>query len=570
MSTIQLRDYQRQAFDEIRLNFREPQKNPVLFVLPTGGGKTYTFSAIADSAASKGREVFIIVHRKELLTQASESLTNLGIAHGLISPHFTPDVHRLVQVASVDTLMIRLKKRPHKRRAGGLLVIFDEAHHVVDSNKWGRVYEMLGSPPMLGVTATPVRTDGKGLGAHAGGVFKSMVLGPSVVDLIERGMLLNPEVYTSLETPDLSGLKVSREGDYNLQDLAEKVDRPKITGDAVDHYRRICPGSKAIAFCSSIEHAKHVRDAFCEAGYKFELLVGAPTMSDSERGAVNRRLRRGEIDGVCTVDLVSEGYDLPGLECCIMLRPTASEGLFLQQVGRIMRPADGKAGCWLLDHVGNVGKLVEGEFKRKHGLPNEVRDWSLDGRKKKKRRKDDDDEPSIPMRQCPQCFCTHATAPQCPACGHVYLTPGRQIEQVEGELVKLDEAQLAQQRTQLRLAQGRAKTVDEMVTLLGYTRGRAAAIVKARAEKQEMNDKLRAELQRWRERTNVAPHDVVGVFMADLHRLKPKELAGVRERLHAAMRAWLKAEQDGIDPVQALRDAKIINPSQWDNTGALL
>lgn len=443
---------------------------------------TFTFSYIASSAAEKGNSVIIIVHRKELLLQASASLRALGIEHGLISPHFTPDPHKRVQVASVDTLLVRLKKKAYKFD----LAIFDEAHHVVAGNKWGRAWEQLGCPMMLGVTATPVRGDGKGLGAHAGGVFQSMVLGPSVAELIRRGMLINPVVYTSLETPDLSGLKTNKEGDYNLAELAARVDKPRITGSAVEHYTKICPGAKAVVFCSSIEHAKHVRDEFNAAGYRFDLLVGAPEMSDAERTTVNKRLRRGEIHGVCTVDLVSEGYDLPDLECCIMLRPTASESLYLQQVGRIMRPSDGKRGCWLLDHVGNVGAMIDGVFRRKHGLPNEEREWTLDGRKKKSRKKAAE-EPAIPVKQCPKCYLVHVPSPTCPGCGHEYATPGgRQVEQVDGELQQITPQMEEQLKRARRVEVARAQTLEELKEIArqrGYSPAWADHVFNARQRK---------------------------------------------------------------------------------------
>jgi superfamily II DNA or RNA helicase len=505
MSKIQLRDYQSTAVQEVRVAFRE-QQWPVLFVLPTGGGKTYTFSYIADSAAQRGRLVIIIVHRKELLLQASASLMNLGIEHGLISPDFTPSLHAQVQVASVDTLLLRLKK-PHYaqllKRCG--LVIFDEAHHVVDGNKWGRCYEALGKPPMLGVTATPVRTDGKGLGEHAGGLFKTMVLGPSVAELIERRMLINPQVYTSLDLPDLEGLKTTREGDYDRAALAERVDKPRITGSAVDHYRELCPGRRAIVFCSSIEHAKHVRDQFNAAGYRFELLVGAPEMSDDERTAVNKRLRRGEIHGACTVDLVSEGYDLPDLEVCIMLRPTASEALFLQQVGRVMRISDGKVMCWLLDHVGNVGRMVDGAFKRKHGLPNEAREWTLDGRKKKKK-KAADDEPTVPLKQCPTCYVVHEPAPACPACGHVYPVANREAEQVDGKLQQITAEMAAQLAVKRKKEVQRAQTRDEL-DRIAKERGYSDAWVDTMLA---VKEKTRAKYRR--------PEPPIEVYEADFFR----------------------------------------------------
>lgn len=544
MPNIQLRDYQQAAVDEVRAEFRA-KNYPVLFVLATGGGKTYTFSYVASSAAALGNHVIIIVHRKELLLQASASLRNLGIEHGLISPHFTPDPTKRIQVASIDTLLIRLKKGNFPCR----LLIVDEAHHVVADNKWGRVYAALGEPPMLGVTATPVRTDGKGLGEHAGGLFKTMVLGPSITELIARGMLINPVVYTSLETPDLSGLKKKKDGDYNERELAARVDKPRITGSAVEQYKKICPGARTIVFCSSIAHARHVVDEFNAAGFRFELLVGEPEMKDSQRTAVNKKLRRGEIHGACTVDLVSEGYDLPDLECCIMLRPTASEALFLQQVGRIMRPSEGKRGCWLLDHVGNVGQMKDGEFKPKHGLPNEEREWTLDGREKKRGKKQQE-EPTLPVTQCPKCFLVHEPAPACPKCGYVYPIGNRQLEQVEGELHQITPEMEAAIRANQRREQGGARTVEEMVAKLGYSVGRAEKIVAARQEKDALRNALILDLQQWRTETGQTPLALFNVAISDLKNFKPKALKELRERFDAHRAAYRTANPQFVSGEQ--------------------
>ena len=547
-SNIQLRDYQETAVAEIRAEFRA-KNMPVLFVLPTGGGKTYTFSYVAANAADKGNTVCIIVHRKELLLQASASLSALGIEHGLISPFFTPKPRARVQVASVDTLLQRIKrwqKQCEVAAAAGKplppcpyqfkLLIYDEAHHVVDGNKWGRAFDLLGRPAMLGVTATPVRTDGKGLGEHAGGVFKAMVIGPSVRELIARGSLLNPIVYTSLEAPETDDLKTNRDGSDNLKAMADRIDKPKITGDAVKHYAEICPGARAIVFCCNIQHAKHVVDEFNARGFRFELLVGAPEMSDTERTEVNLKLRRGEIHGAVTVDLVSEGYDLPDLECCIMLRATASEALFLQQVGRVMRPSPGKTTCWLLDHVANVGRMKDGEFKRKHGLPDEVREWTLDGRKKRKGKKKEEEDDKVELLQCPECYVVHEPAPSCPKCGHVYpvKTGGRSIEQVDGTLTKItpemEEMMREEERKRQRSAQAAAKSVDDMMQQLGYSRTRAEAIVKAREEKAAIRTSLIFDMQAWHKKTGQSPYDTFGIYLSDLKAYKPKALKELRER----------------------------------------
>lgn len=497
MEAIKLRDYQEDGVQGIRLAMRQGEA-PVLFVLPTGGGKTYTFSYIASNAAARGNPVIIIVHRKELLLQASASLRNLGIEHGIISPHFTADPRKKVQVASIDTLAIRVRKNPQRYQFA--MVIFDEAHHVIEGNKWGRIYEDLGRPAMLGVTATPVRSDGTGLGEGFGGVFKSMVLGPSVAELIRRGMLINPTVYTSLEMPDLAGVRKNKDGDWSTKALADRTDKPRITGSAVKHYTEVCPGARAIVFCINIQHARHVVEEFNAAGYRFALLVGQPEMSDAERTRVNRMLRDGELDGACTVDLVSEGYDLPDLQCCIMLRPTESEGLFLQQVGRVMRPSDGKDACYLLDHVGNVGRIIDGEFVRKHGLPDEEREWTLEGQKKGKGKKQE--ERKAPMLYCKGCFATFTPesareageayknrnalwsgAPICPLCDTPIEFKVRKLEQVDGELVELTPEMRAAMSKAKKAEVKSAKTLSDLERIgaqRGYSPGWAKATYEAK------------------------------------------------------------------------------------------
>lgn len=534
MADIVLREYQEDGVAGIRAAFK--RKNyPVLFVLPTGGGKTYTFCYIASNAADRGNNTIIIVHRKELLLQASKSLRALGIDHGMISPHFTPSPHKMVQVASIDTLMIRVRNNPSKYKFK--LAIFDEAHHVTKSNKWGKVFELLGSPITLGVTATPKRGDGIGLGEGHGGIFKEMVIGPLVAELIQMGMLINPTVYTSLDPPVFDDLKANKEGEYNAKDVEDRVDRPVITGSAVAHYTKICPGATTIVFCASIKHARHVVDEFNAAGYRFALLVGAPEMSDEERTRVNSALASGELQGACTVALVDEGYDLPALQCCIGLAPTASESRFLQRVGRIMRPAPGKssANTFYLDHVGCVGRQVGGEFKPKHGLPSSFREWTLEGRKKKAKK---EEEEEIAAKQCPKCYHVFVPTieffrdPKCPACGQEMKSGVRQIEQVEGKLeqVTADMEALMKARHDTRIAQAASKTADEMVANLGYNRSRALLILKARNEKAAMRESLRADLVDWYTDTGETSAQLFDVPLSDLGKLKPAGLKDLRER----------------------------------------
>lgn len=545
---IQLRDYQQAGADEIRIEFRG--NNCVVYVLSTGGGKTYLFCYIANSASARGKRVMIIVHRKELLLQASKSLRALGIDHGMISPHFTAAPHKMVQVASIDTLKGRIKKKMVQVD----LLIYDEGHHVTSSNKWGKVYEELGKPKTLLVTATPVRGDGIGLGVGHGGIAEAMVIGPPIAELIERGMLINPEVYTSLETPDLSGLRTNKEGDYNARDLEARVDRPVITGSAVQHYTDICPGSRAVVFCTSVKHAQHVVDEFNAAGYKFSLLVGEPGMSDSERTAAVKGLADGTLDGVCTCDLVSEGFDIPDLSCCIMLRPTQSESLYLQQVGRVMRPSDGKTQAWLLDHVGNVGRHVDGQFRPKHGLPSSYREWTLEGRKKGKKKAV---EEVVTAKQCPKCYHVFEPDPEwfhdpkCPKCkeGMVQKKTTRELEQVDGKLSKVEQDMEMQVKAaaQQRAAQAAAQSVDDMVKKLGYSMPRARAIVHARAEKADLRDGLIADLRAWHQTTGQSPLATFGVAISDLKGFKPAALKELRERFDKHRAAQVDAPRAPVN-----------------------
>lgn len=565
MSLIKLRPYQEKAVAEIRAEFRNGKKC-ILFVLPTGGGKTYTFSFVADASALKGKRVMIIVHRKELLKQASKSLRSLGIEHGLIAPWATPNPRAAVQVASVDALASRLAKN---RIYNVDFIIFDEAHHVLLDNKWGRVWKSLGEPLVLGVTATPKRGDGKGLGAHCGGIFHGMVIGPTPKELVAMGALVAPKVLGCSEPPDVDGVKLDAKGEYDTEQLAERTDKPKLIGDAVKHYSEVCPGELAVAFCVNVKHAIHVRDAFNAAGYKFALLVGKPHVSDAERDAVIQQLEAGELDGITTVSLVSEGFDVPGLVCCLMLRALASEVEFLQQVGRVMRPAEGKLHGYLLDHAGNVGRWEDGEFHVKHGLPTDEREHSLDGRKKKVRgEKAPVDKTSL--MQCKECFATfpppvetfeedgspvlnqmgqvaHQCCPECHALLPVKKVPERHIDQVDGKLGEITEEMIA--KAAAKVAQGRAATVEDMVRTLGYSQGRAEKVYAARIEKQVLIDNLLDDFDAFETKTGQNSLTMFQIPRAAIKSMKPRELKALRERLDGHMAIWSNVETPQTDLV---------------------
>lgn len=442
---LSLRDYQSSAVEAVREAYRNGRRAPLL-VAPTGAGKTVIFSYITAKSAEANRRTTVLVHRAELLQQTHAALERIGVPHGLVAAGRTPDPTHLVQVASVQTLVRRLDKfiAPD-------LIIVDEAHHAC-AGSWQRVLEAYPKAKVLGVTATPQRLDGKGLAS----AFDALIRGPEVHDLIDQGWLCRP-VYYAPTTVDMSGAKTTA-GDWNRQDAEKRTDKPTITGDAVTHYQRLCPGAPAVAFCTSIRHAEHVASAFNAAGYKAAVLDG--NLDPVERAARVHALANGRLQLLASCDIISEGFDLPVVTAAILLRPTQSLSLHLQQIGRVLRPAPGKERAIILDHVGNV---------LRHGLAEEVREWSLDGAKKRKRETQDDYVPA--HRQCPACYCIHAPAPLCPQCQHVYVLKARTPEQVDGQLheLKVDMEALRAMRER-KMQQGKAQSLDDLIAL-GKARG---------------------------------------------------------------------------------------------------
>ena len=432
----ELRPYQREAVEKIRDCYLRGVRS-VILVAPTGGGKTLIFSHIAKRAAIKGKRVLILVHRQELLDQCSRTLLENGVEHGIIASGRSMNQMHGVQVASVQTLVRRLEKTIHPD-----LIVIDEAHHAV-AGSWRSVLVGFPNSKVLGVSAGPERLDGRGLGVCAGGIFDVMVQGPTAADLIAGGYLSAPVYYAPPSTVDATRLH-SVGGDFNRGEAAAEFDKPKITGDAVQHYTRIAPGAPAVAFCITIEHAKHVASEFRAAGYRADTIDG--TLSDWERRDRVASLADGRLHVLTSCEIINEGFDLPVATVAILLRPTQSLGLHLQQIGRVLRPvyAPGatldtaedrlaalksgpKPQAIILDHVGNL---------HRHGLAEQPRDWSLDGYCEKRQKKLDEDVMTIRNRQCPKCYAMHAPAPSCPQCGEIYESK-REIETVAGELVPL-------------------------------------------------------------------------------------------------------------------------------------
>lgn len=477
MNPLILRDYQEDLANAVRAAFAAGFKAP-LVVLSTGGGKTTIFSYVTQGATRKGRRVWLLAHRAELCRQISLTLARFGVEHRICAPG--PIVRQIIaeqfrafrrswvnptapaMVASVQTLVKRLDKQPDAPD----VIVIDEAHHLTAGSTWGQIVSRYPDAKLLPVTATPCRLDGRGLGKASEGFADEIVQGPSMRWLIDSGYLSEYRVFAPPVGIDLKGVKTMR-GDYKKDDLARAVDKPKITGDVVAHYQRLAPGRRAVAFCVSVAHAEHVAAEFRAAGVPAETLDGS--LDPGEREARIKRFEAGTTQVVTSADLISEGFDLPAIEVAILLRPTKSLSLYLQQVGRALRVFPGKVDALILDHVGAI---------RRHGLPDEDRNWTLAGAEKKAA---NDNGGAVAIRTCPMCFTIHRPAPTCPSCGHVYQTNGREIEQAEGVLVELTpeakaelRAKAEQQKRDAQVQRKReerdCKTLAEL-TALGEQRG---------------------------------------------------------------------------------------------------
>jgi len=447
MSTVQLRDYQERGLADIRAAWASGAQN-VLYVLPPGGGKTVIFAS--ELLGHKGAAC-AIAHRRELIGQMSTTLARLGVRHRVIAPgsvireivalhvmatgcsYHEPTAP--VGVASVDSLV--------RRELGSWadqvsLWVTDEAHHLLRANKWGKALAMFPNARGLGVSGTPERADGKGLGRHADGVFDTMVVGPYGRELIDQGYLTDYRIYAPESDLHRENLPVSETtGEFAPKALVEATRSSHITGDMVEQYLKIAPGKLGVTFTVSVDLAVETAARYREAGVPAEA-VSAET-PELVRASILRRFAKREIMQLVNVDLFGEGFDLPAIEVVSDGAATQSYAKYAQRFGRMGRPMTGKERGLFIDHVGNV---VHHATRR--GLPDSYQTWTLDRREKRSRATDG---PS-PVRSCPACSAVFERIyRQCPYCGHI-ATPAQRSapEYVDGDLLELDPAVLARLR----------------------------------------------------------------------------------------------------------------------------
>ena len=410
-----LREYQKEIINNVKNAYRKGKNAPCI-VLPCGGGKSVIVAEIAKKTTAKGNRVLFIVHRKELCDQIFKTFREWGVNMSLCTIGMVQTVCRHID---------RIKPPA--------LIITDENHHSKASS-YMTIYKAFPKAHRVGVTATPVRLDGSGLAD----VNDELIIGVDAKWLIDNHYLA-PYDYYAPSLVDLTGIKTVR-GDFDSKSAEKIMLKKAIFGDVIANYKKLADGKQAICYCVSVNHSLAMAEAFNAAGIDARHIDGETPKP--ERDKIIEMFRSGQIDIICNVDLISEGFDVPDCECAILLRPTKSLTLYIQQSMRCMRYKKDKRAI-IIDHVGNYARF---------GLPDADRVWTLEGKKKASRKNKDDDE--VQIKTCSKCFKVFSPYDDngnrllsCPFCGHVFPQSNRGnieeekqaiLQKIEGFVINYD------------------------------------------------------------------------------------------------------------------------------------
>jgi DNA repair protein RadD len=417
---MMLRPYQNHVVDECAV---APAGDKLIVVAPTGAGKTVIAAAIIKTATEDGKRVLVLSHTREIIKQTSEKLFARGVDHGIIQAGYPTRPGEQVQVASIQTLWARAIRSGRMELPSADVLVIDEAHHCPAST-YRKIIDVYSEAVLIGLTATPCRGDGRGLG----GVFNRIVECPQVSELIEQKYLVRTRVYAPID-PDLAGVE-TRAGDYVEAQLADRVDKPNLIGDIVSHWHKYGQRRKTVCFAVNVAHSLHIRDEFIKSGVRAAHVDGS--LPKIERDAVLNRLAAGEIELVTNCMVLTEGWDLPEASCCILARPTKKMGLFRQMVGRILRPAPGKYNAIVLDHSGAVFR---------HGFIEDPVQWTLDPDKRSYSPKQAArlrSGYSSRLLECRKCGSIRVAGEACKHCGFLPQRPPQAVSFKDGDLAFVD------------------------------------------------------------------------------------------------------------------------------------
>lgn len=449
MTMLKPYDYQQNLIDEARQKLAEKNQG-VLIVSPAGSGKSIVIAEIARLTTKKGGRVLFIVHRQELVDQITESFKQQDVSLSQCT------------ILTVGKAKNRLGAFPKPS-----LIITDESHHS-RANTYQKIYEYFNDVPRLGFTATPWRMNGKGFAD----IYSSMVEGPNVKWLIDHHKLA-PYTYYSVNLADADKLHFSSNGDFSNKSIDEALGKT-IFGDVIKTWKRVANGRKTILYAHSRKYSAQIAQKFCDAGVK---AVHCDSKTPQrEREKIMSDFKNGKIKILCNVDLISEGFNVPDCSCVIMLRPTASLVLDIQQSMRCMRYVPNKKAI-IIDHVGNCYR---------HGLPLSPHSWTLKDRKRKKRRKAN--EMNQPIKTCPICYAViPAQCKVCPVCGaEIPVENSEMKEERDAKIVKINQFKFVTDYSLMKyrtMKLSEAKTVQDlkmMVKAQGHKPGQLFYLMKAK------------------------------------------------------------------------------------------
>lgn len=387
---MNLRPYQVEAIEAARQQFRQGKRR-VLITAPTGSGKTVVGAQIISNAEQGGRGVLFVAHRRELVQQTVDKLIRFGVRPGVIMGGVRPQPGRTVQVVSIQALTHRLDS------VGQVdLVVVDECHHVTPSNQYAKVLSLFPKALVIGLTATPWRLDGAGLAD----VFDGHVIASTPRKLRDEGFLV-PVGGWQYEPIDTRNARV-KGGDYDAKTVESAAMNAKLFGEIITEWKAHAGGARTVLFACTIRHSIALAQAFRSAGVAAEHLDG--TTPTGERDAILGRIRSGATRVLCNVNVATEGWDCPDLECVVLARPTLSTSLFLQMVGRVLRPNEGKQMARIHDHARCLAT---------HGHPYADRDYSPEKSAKASRR--DSEGGCSRVLRCDKCGSATSRWP-CDAC----------------------------------------------------------------------------------------------------------------------------------------------------------
>jgi superfamily II DNA or RNA helicase len=468
-----------------------------MVVLSTGLGKTVLLSQVIKDHQGLS---CVMAHRQELVSQLSMSLARFEVMHRIIAPkNVIASIVREHQiefgrtyynanapaaVAGVNTLVARQDALSRWAQQVTLWV-GDEIHHYLKKNLFGAAASMFPHARGLGVTATPQRADGKGLGAHSDGLFHVMLEGPPMSAAMQMGNLCRYRIVAPPGDFDADHIKITASGDFSGKEMREAARKSHIVGDVVEHYLRFAAGKTGITFATDVETANEIAEQYRQAGVPCQA-VSAET-PEHVRNDFVRRFKRGDLKQLVNVDLFGEGFDLPNLEVVSMARPTMSLAVYLQQVGRGLRPSPGKDRALIIDHVGNV---------KRHGLPDIPRRWTLDAREKRSSKAADPDV--IPLTTCLSCYEVYERVKAvCPHCGYKHQPDARRRpDQVDGDLAMLDDDVLdALRQAAIQAMETPESMADRVGFVAGPIAGKGAA--NRQREKIEAQENLRHAIALW-------------------------------------------------------------------------